>query len=109
MASATFTSQMSGALDIAQFRAATATANSAKANARKNAEDLEATFLNSMFQHMFTETEGEGPMGGGTGIGVWRSFMTDEFAKSFAKKGGIGLADPVYKSLLAQQEVAAQK
>ena len=100
---------MSGALDIAQLRATTGPANSAKATARKNAEDFEATFLNSMFQHMFTNTDGDGPMGGSTGIGVWRSFVTDEFAKSFAKKGGIGLADPVYKSLLAHQEVAAQK
>jgi len=109
MASSAFSSQMSGALDIAQFRAAMATTTNAKVTARKNAQDFEATFLNSMFQHMFTETEGDGPMGGSAGVGVWRSFMTDEFAKSFAKNGGIGLADQVYTSLLAQQEISSQK
>ncbi len=61
-----------------------------------------------MFQQMFTATEGEGPMGGGAGAGVWRSFLTDEFAKSFAKNGGIGLAEPVYRSLLMHQEAASR-
>ena len=59
-----------------------------------------------MFQHMFTGTDGDGPIGGSPGVGVWRSFLTDEFAKSFAKNGGIGLADQVYQSLLAHQEIA---
>jgi Rod binding domain-containing protein len=36
---------------------------------------------------------------------VWRSFLTDEYAKSFVKSGGIGLADQVYNTLLAQQEI----
>jgi peptidoglycan hydrolase FlgJ len=72
--------------------------------ARAAAEDFEAVFLNSMFNNMFTGIDGEGPFGGGAGVGVWRSFLTEEYAKSFAKKGGIGLADHVYHTLLAQQE-----
>jgi flagellar protein FlgJ len=72
--------------------------------ARAAAEDFEAVFLNSMFNNMFTGIDGEGPFGGGGGVGVWRSFLTEEYAKSFAKTGGIGLADHVYKTLLAQQE-----
>jgi peptidoglycan hydrolase FlgJ len=72
--------------------------------ARAAAEDFEAVFLNSMFNHMFTGIDGEGPFGGGPGLGVWRSFLTDEYAKSFAKNGGIGIADHVYRTLLAQQE-----
>ena len=71
---------------------------------RAAAEDFEAVFLNSMFNHMFTGIDGEGPFGGGPGLGVWRSFLTDEYAKSFAKNGGIGIADHVYRTLLAQQE-----
>jgi peptidoglycan hydrolase FlgJ len=72
--------------------------------ARAAAEDFEAVFLNSMFNQMFTGLDGEGPFGGGAGLGVWRSFLTDEYAKSFAKAGGIGLADHVHRTLLAQQE-----
>jgi hypothetical protein len=52
--------------------------------------------------------EGEGPFGGGPAIGVWRSLLTDEYAKSFAKQGGIGIADQVYRSLIAAQEARAR-
>jgi Rod binding domain-containing protein len=70
-----------------------------------SAQDFEAVFLNSMFQQMFTGLQGEGPFGGNGASGVWRSFLTDEYSKSFAKAGGIGIADQVYRSLMAQQEI----
>jgi Rod binding domain-containing protein len=57
-----------------------------------------------MFQHMFTGIDGEGPFGGQGATGVWRSVLTDQYAKSIAKAGGIGIANQVYRSLLAQQE-----
>jgi flagellar protein FlgJ len=79
-------------------------AHSASDKARKQAQDFEATFLNSMFQHMFTDIKGDGPLGAGPAVSVWRSFLTDQYAKSFAKSGGIGIADQVYKSLMAHQE-----
>jgi Rod binding domain-containing protein len=75
--------------------------------ARAAATDFEAVFLNSMFSQMFTGIGGEGPFGEKGGTGVWRSFLTQEYSKSFAKAGGIGLADHVYQSLLAQQEAGA--
>ena len=71
--------------------------------AKATAEDFEAVFLNSMFQHMFTGISGEGPFGGNGATGVWRSFLTDEYAKTFAKAGGIGIAKEVYSSLIARQ------
>jgi Rod binding domain-containing protein len=71
--------------------------------ARAAAEDFEAVFLNTMFQQMFTSI-GNGPFSGGPAAGMWRSFLTDEYAKSFVKAGGIGLADQVQRTLLAQQE-----
>jgi len=77
-----------------------------RTKARAQAEDFEAVFLNSMFSEMMTGTDGDGPFGGSTGIGVWRSFLTEEYAKSFARAGGIGLADDVYRSLLQQQEAS---
>ena len=76
-----------------------------KEKARASAQDFEAVFLNSMFQQMFTGLQGEGPFGGSGATGVWRSFLTDEYSKSFAKAGGIGIADQVYRSLMAQQEI----
>ena len=69
------------------------------------AQDFEAVFLNTMFSQMFTSTDGEGPFGGDQSTGVWRSFLTDEYAKSFAKKGGIGIASDVYRTLMLQQDI----
>jgi peptidoglycan hydrolase FlgJ len=75
--------------------------------ARAAAQDFEAVFLNSMMQHMFAGLEGDGPLGGHGAVGVWRSFLTQEYSKSIAKAGGIGLADQVYRSLIAHQEARA--
>lgn len=72
--------------------------------ARAAAKDFEAVFLNSMFQHMFAGIDGEGPFGGAGATGVWRSILTDQYAKSIAKAGGIGISDQVYRSLIAHQE-----
>ena len=76
-----------------------------QSKARATAQDFEAVFLNSMFQNMFTGISGEGPFGGSGAVGVWRSMLTDEYSRSFAKGGGIGIADQVYRSLMARQEV----
>ena len=83
-------------------------ANMTNAKARAAAEDFEAMFLNSMFSQMMTKVDGEGPFGGSQATGVWRSFLTNEYSKAFAKAGGIGLAKHVYGALLAQQEARAQ-
>lgn len=72
--------------------------------AREAAQNFEAVFLNTMFEQMFTGLQGEGPFGGNGATGIWRSFLTDEYSRSFAKAGGIGIADQVYSALLTQQE-----
>jgi Rod binding domain-containing protein len=74
------------------------------AKAKSSAQDFEAMFLNSMFQHMFTGLNGDGPMGGAGATGVWRSMLVDQYSKTVAKSGGIGIADQVYRSLIAHQE-----
>jgi Rod binding domain-containing protein len=76
----------------------------AKAKAMSAARDFEAIFLNSMFQSMETGIQGEGPFGGAGGGGVWRSMLTDQYARQIAKAGGVGIAAHVYQSLLAHQE-----
>lgn len=86
---------------------AAAGARDPRARARAQAEEFEAVLLNTMFQSMYTGIGEEGPLGNATGVGVWRSFLTEEHAKAFAKAGGIGLADHVYRALLDQQEKRA--
>jgi peptidoglycan hydrolase FlgJ len=78
-----------------------------KAKARAQATDFEAVFLNSMFSQMFTGIDGDGPFGGAGGAGVWRSFLSEQYAKSLAKAGGIGIANHVYRALLERQEQRA--
>jgi peptidoglycan hydrolase FlgJ len=78
-----------------------------KAKAKSASEQFEATFINSMFQQMFTDVDGEGPFGGSGALKVWRSLLTDQYARSFAKNGGLGIASHVYDQLLKQQGVKA--
>jgi Rod binding domain-containing protein len=77
--------------------------NANLAKAKTTAQDFEAVFLNSMFQQMSTGVGGEGPFGGSGATGVWRSFLTNEYANTFAKNGGIGIANQVYSTLIAHQ------
>jgi peptidoglycan hydrolase FlgJ len=103
VAAATF-AQSIGAIGEAQGAQAQA-ALKIKAKAKSAAEQFEAMFLNSMFQEMFTDVDGDGPVGGSGALKVWRSFLTDEYAKTFAKSGGLGIASHVYEQLLKQQGV----
>jgi len=74
-----------------------------KGKARNAAEDFETVFINTMFQQMFTGVDGEGPFGGSGALKVWRSFLTDQYAKTFTKAGGLGIAAHVYDELLKHQ------
>ena len=75
----------------------------AKAKAKATAQDFEAMFLNSMFSQMTSGVKGEGPFGDTPGTGVWRSMLTDEYSKSFAKAGGVGISNEVFRTLILQQ------
>ena len=83
-------------------------AASTKAKAKAAAQNFEAVFLNSMFENMFTGIDGDGPFGGSGGTGVWRSLLTDQYARNIAKAGGVGIVAHVYQRLLAQQEVTSR-
>ncbi|WP_167406668.1 flagellar assembly peptidoglycan hydrolase FlgJ [Bradyrhizobium forestalis] len=74
-----------------------------QAKAQKTATDFEAMFLNSMFAQMTSGLKGEGPFGDTPGTGVWRSMLTEQYSKNFAKAGGVGVATDVYRTLILQQ------
>ncbi|WP_441237208.1 flagellar assembly peptidoglycan hydrolase FlgJ [Bradyrhizobium sp. 930_D9_N1_4] len=71
--------------------------------AQKTATDFEAMFLNSMFSQMTSGLKGAGPFGDTPGTGVWRSMLTEQYSKNFAKAGGVGVATEVYRTLIMQQ------
>ena len=74
-----------------------------QAKAKATATDFEAMFLNSMFSQMTNGIKGEGPFGDTPGTGAWRSMLTEQYSKSFAKAGGIGISNDVYHTLILQQ------
>ena len=77
------------------------TAQRAKIDA--TARQFESQFLGSMLGQMFEGTEASAPFGGGAGESAFKSFLTDAFAKTITKHGGIGLAKNVSKEMLKLQ------
>ncbi len=75
-----------------------------EAKTRQTAQDFESVYLNTMFSQMFTGLDGKGEFGKDSSSGVWRSFLTEQYAKSFAAGGGVGIADDIYSSSMAQQQ-----
>ncbi len=72
---------------------------------RKTAQDFEAVFLSQMLKPMFDGIETEAPFGGGSAEKMYRSLMVEEYGKSIAQSGGIGLADSIMSEMLKMQEV----
>lgn len=98
---------INGRTDIALQQALTKVSPQQITRTRNQANDFEAAFLNSMFQQMTSGLQGEGPFGNTTGTGVWRSMLTDEYAKSFSKAGGVGVSNDVFRTLIMQQAARA--
>ncbi|WP_315756568.1 MULTISPECIES: flagellar assembly peptidoglycan hydrolase FlgJ [unclassified Bradyrhizobium] len=88
-------------LDLAE--ALTKVSPKAQARAKATATDFEAMFLNSMFSQMTSGVKGEGPFGDTPGTGVWRSMLTEQYSKNFAKAGGVGISNDVFRTLILQQ------
>lgn len=74
------------------------------ARIRAAAEEYEALFLSQMMAPMF-ENLGGHLFGGGPGEAVYRSMMVEQYGKSIARSGGIGIADAVEREILKLQEV----
>ncbi len=72
----------------------------------KAAEEFEAVFISQFLGAMFEGIKNDGPFGGGPGEGIFRSMMLDQYSKTIAGNGGIGLASAVKREILRMQEVA---
>lgn len=89
--------------DLKLDEALTKVSPDAQKKAKTQAQDFEAMFLNSMFSQMTSGVKGEGPYGDTPGTGVWRSMLTEQYSKSFAKAGGVGISHDVFRTLILQQ------
>jgi Rod binding domain-containing protein len=80
-------------------------ANPSVAKAWKTAQDFEAMTLGQLLAPMFqTVDNAHGQFGGGDGEAAWQPMLTQEFAKTMARHGGLGLAVPVFHQMLQMQE-----
>ena len=72
--------------------------------AKQAAEKFEAMFISEMLKPIFESVEVNSMFGGGQGEKMFRSVMVDEYGKSVARSGGIGIADTVMNEILRMQE-----
>jgi peptidoglycan hydrolase FlgJ len=77
-----------------------------RGKARAAAEDFESVFLQTMIGEMLSGLGKDGPLGEGEAGGAWRSMLVQQYAGTISKAGGVGLADSVYRDILALQEKA---
>jgi len=88
----------------------TAPAGATAAQLRKSAQDFEATTLNELFEPMFDTVDlSQSEFGGGDAENSWKPILVQEMTKAIAAKGGVGLAAPVYATLLHMQEQSHPK
>ncbi|MCR9068188.1 MAG: rod-binding protein [Rhodobacteraceae bacterium] len=69
------------------------------------ARDLEAAFLSEMLKQA-RMGEARAAFGGGHGEDHFASLMRSEHARALAAQGGIGLAEAIFRSLVARTEGA---
>jgi Rod binding domain-containing protein len=72
--------------------------------AKAAAEEFEAFFIGQFLEHMFAGIRTDGMFGGGHSENVYRSMMMQEYGKTIAAAGGVGIADSVYRSIIQMQE-----
>lgn len=70
------------------------------------AEELEASFLAEMLAHSGLG-EMTGPFGGGPGETQFASFLRAEQARLMVERGGIGLAELIFNSMVEAEHVGS--
>ena len=103
MPTSAMTPMLNGRPDTQLADALTKVSPQLQKKAKAQAQDFEAMFLSSMFSQMTSGLKGDGPFGDTVGTGVWRSMLTEQYSKSFAKAGGVGISNEVYRTLILQQ------
>ncbi|WP_025885167.1 rod-binding protein [Asaia prunellae] len=94
--------------DVAQSAARQATDQAKLDKARETAISFEGVTLGELLQPMFdTVDTSDNAFGGGAAEKQFRSLQVLEMGKEIARGGGIGIADSVYRQILAMQEKAS--
>lgn len=75
----------------------------------ETARDFEAMFMTEMLRPMFEGIKPDETFGGGKGEEMFQSFLLDEYGKSMAAQGTLGIADLVKEQLIEMQSRAQDK
>ena len=75
--------------------------------AKKVAREFEALFVGMMLKSMRNTVGKEMPAGKGNGEETYRSLLDQEYAKTVAEHGGVGLARMIEQQLLKKVEPAS--
>ena len=87
-----------------------APATATTAQLKKSAQDFEATTLSELLEPIFDTVDmSSSVFGGGDAEQTWKPILVQEMTKAMAAKGGLGLAAPVFATLLKMQEAAQAK
>jgi flagellar protein FlgJ len=79
-----------------------------QSKAKKTADDFETMFLENFTQTVMSSNGTEGPLGeNGVGGDVWRSMLSQEYAKQIQRSGGVGLSDQIMRDLIQVQARAS--
>lgn len=76
-----------------------------KERARATAEQFEGVFLNQMLSAMFEDIGENDTFNGGYAEDTYRGLLTETYADTITKAGGIGVADSIMRELIGLQEV----
>ncbi|MFZ1470039.1 MAG: rod-binding protein [Paracoccaceae bacterium] len=63
------------------------------------AKELEAAFLAEMLGHAGMDSDADSSFGGGIGESQFASFLRQEQAKLMVDRGGIGLAESLFRAM----------
>lgn len=74
---------------------------------RETAQSFEAVLLGQLTGLMLEATPVNETFGGGQGEEMFRSMLSQEIGKSMARRGGIGLSQPVLDQMIRLQDAAA--
>lgn len=70
----------------------------------ERAKDLEAAFLAEMLSHAGLEPQSSSAFSGGIGEEQFASFLRQEQAKLMVERGGIGLAESLFRAMGGEDE-----
>ncbi|WP_114009359.1 rod-binding protein [Cohaesibacter intestini] len=76
-----------------------------KEQARAVAEQFEGVFLNQMMSAMFEGVGKDDAFGGSYAEETYRGLLTETYADTITKSGGIGIADSIMRELISLQEM----